>query len=305
MSDRIEDYSRALAQQLPAVRMLVDEPLCRHTTFQIGGPARLMVAAPDADSLAASVRLARQYGIRHCFLGNGSNVLAADEGYDGVIFLTAPALTGVEVDGQVITAQSGVLLSRCATAAQRHGLSGLEFAHGIPGTVGGAVYMNAGAYGGEIAQCLLSSTCLTAEGEIVTLSREEHAFSYRYSDYKAHPERLILSASFGCQPGDPAQIRAVMADLSHRRSAKQPLELPSAGSVFKRPEGHYAGQLIEQAGLKGCRIGGAQVSPKHCGFIVNIGQATCRDVLALIDHIQQTVYRQFGVMLECEIRQLS
>ena len=132
MSDRIEDYSRALAQQLPAVRMLVDEPLCRHTTFQIGGPARLMVAAPDADSLAASVRLARQYGIRHCFLGNGSNVLAADEGYDGVIFLTAPALTGVEVDGQVITAQSGVLLSRCATAAQRHGLSGLEFAHASP-----------------------------------------------------------------------------------------------------------------------------------------------------------------------------
>lgn len=305
MSDKMADFAQALTEKQLSVRILKDEPLCRHTTFQIGGPARLLIEAQDLSSLVQAVTLSRQYQIRHCFLGNGSNVLVPDDGYDGAVFLTAPALTAIQVQGQTVTAQSGALLSRCAVAALRHGLSGLEFAHGIPGSVGGAVYMNAGAYGGEISQLLLSSTCLTAEGEVVTLKPEEHQFGYRHSYYKEHPDCLILSAVFGCQPGDPDTIQATMSDFSQRRCAKQPLELPSAGSVFKRPEGYYAGQLIEQAGLKGCRIGGAQVSTKHCGFIVNVGQATCQDVLALIDRIQQTVYRQFGVMLECEIRQLS
>jgi len=279
------------------------EPLSRYTTFRIGGPARFLARPAGPAALRALRLAAAECGLPCVILGNGSNLLAADEGYPGVVLRTpdGPAVR----EGDVLRVPAGALLSRAAQTALEQGLTGLEFAHGIPGTAGGAAVMNAGAYGGEIAQVLCGSAASDETGRAFDLGAAEHAFGYRRSVYTAHPDWLCESVSFALTPGDPAAIRARMDELAARRREKQPLEYPSAGSVYKRPEGHFAGRLIEDCGLKGRAVGGAQVSEKHAGFIINTGDATCADVLALMALVEKAVYERFGVRLEREIRLLK
>lgn len=302
------DAVRALAGDLNAyaaeggsLSLLPDEPMSRHTSFHIGGPAGLYLVPGCRDALIRVLTAARERGVRTYLLGNGSNVLFDDAGYDGaVVSLTGMDHIAVCEDG-LVTAEAGASLSSVCKAARDAGLTGLEFAFGIPGSVGGAVVMNAGAYGGETAQVLEASEYLdprTMEAGRLTL--EGHSYGYRDSVYR-HTDRIVLSASFRLKPGNREDIAAAMSDYASRRVSKQPLEYPSAGSVFKRPAGHFVGQMVEESGLKGYRIGGAEVSEKHAGFIVNRGGATCRDVLALVDHIRETVRKNYGVELECEI----
>lgn len=279
--------------------ILENEPMRKHTSFNIGGPAAIMFI-PNSEETAAKAAAAL-CGVPFTVVGNGTNLLVSDEGYDGVVIKISAAMSGVTVQDDTITAQAGASLSKVGNAAKAHSLAGFEFACGIPGTVGGAVYMNAGAYGGEMKDIVISSRCIDANGKISEIT--EHCFGYRASVYKDNGS-IIISAKFKLVPGSSEEIGAKMLDFAKRRSDKQPLEYPSAGSVFKRPEGYFAGQLIQQAGLKGYRIGGACVSEKHSGFIINKGGATCNDVLALIEHIKETVYRQFGVELEQEVRVL-
>ncbi len=306
------DAVRALAGDLNAyaaeggcLTVLVDEPMSRHTSFHIGGPAGLYLVPGCRDALIRVLTAARERGVRTYLLGNGTNVLFDDEGYDGaVVSLTGMDHIAVGEDG-LVTAEAGASLSSVCKSARDAGLTGLEFAFGIPGSVGGAVVMNAGAYGGETAQVLEASEYLdprTMETGRLTLG--EHSFGYRDSVYR-HTDRIVLSASFRLKPGNREDIAAAMSDYASRRVSKQPLEYPSAGSVFKRPVGHFVGQMVEESGLKGYRIGGAEVSEKHAGFIVNRGSATCRDVLALVEHIRETVRKNYGVELECEIIHVS
>ncbi|MBU5435055.1 UDP-N-acetylmuramate dehydrogenase [Pseudoflavonifractor sp. MSJ-37] len=302
--DRYAALTRELARVCPGLELREQEPLARHTSFRIGGPARLMALPRSAEEAAQAVRAARALDIRPVFLGNGSNILAADEGYEGFLIKTFDGLSTLEERDGIITAGSGTLLSRLANFALERGLTGSEFAHGIPGTVGGAVTMNAGAYGGEIAQILREVVLLDREGELRTLPAAECELSYRHSAF-LDGERMLLSARFALATGDPAQIRARMEDLAARRKAKQPLEHPSAGSTFKRPEGHFAAALIEQCGLKGLTVGGAQVSEKHSGFLINRGGATCADMLALIGQVRARVRQETGVELELEVRTLG
>ena len=302
--DRYAALTQELARVCPGLELREQEPLARHTSFRIGGPARLMALPCSAEEAAQAVRAARALDIRPVFLGNGSNILAADEGYEGFLIKTFDGLSALEERDGIITAGSGTLLSRLANFALERGLTGSEFAHGIPGTVGGAVTMNAGAYGGEIAQILRDVVLLDREGEFQTLSAAECELSYRHSAF-LDGERMLLSARFALTAGDPAQIRTRMEDLAARRKAKQPLEHPSAGSTFKRPEGHFAAALIEQCGLKGLTVGGAQVSEKHSGFLINRGGATCADMLALIGRVRDRVRQETGVELELEVRTLG
>lgn len=277
------------------------EPLSRHTTFHIGGPARYFAMPQTAEQTAVLLDHARETGLRYAVIGNGSNLLVPDEGYDGLVIRTPegePRWSGREV-----AVPAGYSLARLSAQAAERGLGGLTFAQGIPGTVGGAVVMNAGAYGGEIRDTLVGSLYHGPDG-VRRLSAEEHDFSYRHSSYSDHPERTVLEAVFCLVPADRTQLAAEMADYALRRREKQPLEYPSAGSTFKRPAGHFAGKLIEDAGLKGFSVGGAQVSEKHAGFVINRGGATCADVLALMEQVQKTVYERFGVMLEPEVKLL-
>lgn len=283
------------------VTLAENEPLSLHTTFRIGGPARFFAVPQTAEQTAALLDYARETGLRHTVIGNGSNLLVPDEGYDGLV-IRMPEEEPVWHENQV-TVGAGFSLARLAAQAAERGLGGLAFAQGIPGTVGGAVVMNAGAYGGEIADTLVESVCYTPEG-IFRLTAGEHDFSYRHSVYSDQPQRIVLGAVFRLVPTDRAQLAAEMADYALRRREKQPLEYPSAGSTFKRPAGHFAGKLIEDAGLKGFAVGGAQVSEKHAGFVINRGGATCADVLSLMEQVQHTVYARFGVMLEPEVRLL-
>ena len=295
-----------LASQARAAGCTVSERelLSAHTSFRIGGPARLWIEIPTAEALSAVIGACKESEVPYVLLGNGSNMLAPDGGYDGaVLHLAAPGFTALSADGNTVTAGAGVRLSALTVFAREHGLSGLEFAYGIPGTVGGAVYMNAGAYGGEIKDVLESCTVWTERGT-EHRTNAEMAFSYRHSAL-TDGRTIALSAAFRLTPDDPAEIGARMADFMERRRSKQPLEYPSAGSVFKRPVGYFAGGLIEQCGLKGAQIGGAQVSEKHAGFIINRGGATEHDVRALVEQIQQTVLNRTGVSLECEIRTLG
>ncbi len=284
---------------LSKVNILENEPLREHTSFRIGGNAtRLIeVSAADAPALVAALT---QAGEKYAFLGRGTNVLVRDEGYRGTVLRLKPELPAR--DGVLVTASGGTTLAAMASFALECGLSGLEFAHGIPGTVGGGVMMNAGAYGGEISGVLVSTDYCTPAGEVITLTAPEHNFGYRHSFFKDHPDFLILRSTFRLAPKNPDEIKAQMSELSRRRRESQPLNLPSAGSTFKRPEGHFAGKLIEECGLKGCRVGGAEVSLKHAGFVVNVDNATCSDVLDLITHVQTTVYNTFGVKLEREVK---
>jgi len=277
------------------------EPLSRHTTFHIGGPADAFLVPASENGLRFALDAARRAGVRAMVIGRGSNLLFDDAGFRGAVISTA-GLSTIERTGGVLTARAGAPLTALAGAAQKAGLGGLEFAYGIPGSVGGAVYMNAGAYGGEIAQCLAESRALDlADGTVRVLDAAAHEFGYRESVYRAHPTWIVLSASFSLTPGDPETIRAAMEELLRRRAEKQPLEYPSAGSVFKRLPSRYTAQMIDEAGLKGTRVGGAQVSEKHAGFIVNRGGATAADVRALIERIRETLRAHFNVEIETEI----
>ena len=302
--DRYTTLAGALRERCPELELREQEPMSRHTSFRIGGPARLMALPRSRSEAVAAVRAAMELGIRPFYLGNGSNLLVADRGYEGFVLKTSGMDQVREVDRR-LRAESGIPLSRLAVAAVDRGLAGLEFAHGIPGSLGGAVTMNAGAYGGEMVQVLTAVTFLDGEGNVVTLPAEECHLTYRHSDFTEHPERLILEAEFELPQGDGAESRAKIEDLARRRKEKQPLEWPSAGSTFKRPQGYFAAALIEECGLKGLQVGDAQVSEKHAGFVINRGKATCADVLALTERIKETVLREKGVALELEVRTLG
>ena len=277
------------------------EPLASHTTFKIGGPAAVFVRPDGEAQLCQAVRLCRQLAVPCYLLGNGSNVLFGDKGYAGAVISTAGMKGEASRQGDTLTAPAGMPLGVLCMAALHAGLTGLEFAYGIPGTVGGAVYMNAGAYGGEMKDVLVSVRYLTAEGTVEELPASQLDLGYRHSVFETNGG-CILAATVRLAPGDPDAIAAKMNELMGRRRDKQPLDKPSAGSTFKRPAGAFAGALIEQCGLRGHRCGGAAVSEKHCGFVVNLGGATCADVLALCDEVARTVKEQTGYTLEKEIR---
>ena len=297
-----EQLHSALSAACPGLELRVDEPMSRHTSFRVGGPAALMALPKTVEEAQACIKTAVSLGVEPFFLGNGSNLLVPDEGVQRFLIKPVPGLNQIVRDGNTITAGSGVTLARLAMFARGNDLTGLEFAHGIPGSLGGAVFMNAGAYGGEMAQVVRSVTCLNIDGEIETVT--DFDFGYRKSIF-SDGKRLILSAVMELQPGDRATITARMDELAAQRQSKQPLEFPSAGSMFKRPVGHFAGALIEQSGLKGFTVGGAQVSEKHAGFVINAGGATCSDVLELVRQVQMRVMEKFGVELEMEVRVLK
>ena len=284
--------------------VLVDEPMSEHTTFKVGGPADLYVIPEDFDELREVLLACDEAGVARFVLGRGSDLLVSDEGYRGVIVAVGDGLMGVAVDGTEMTCQAGVDLREASEMACELGLSGLEFACGIPGSVGGACFMNAGAYGGCVADALKCVRVLMPDGSQETLGVDELDLGYRRSRVAADG-LVVLSATFDLEKGDPENIRATMDDLTRQREEKQPLELPSAGSTFKRPEGYFAGKLIMDAGLQGYQVGGAAVSKKHAGFVVNVGGATAADVHAVIEHVQDEVERQFGVRLEPEVRFLG
>ena len=278
-----------------------NEPLAEHCTFKIGGPARVFVAPQEEEQLCKAILLCTDLRLPYYLLGNGSNILFADEGWSGVILDTSALKSSIQREGCTLRAGAGTLLSSLCREALRAGLTGLEFAYGIPGTVGGAVYMNAGAYGGELKDVLTRVRYLNQEGQIVCAEAAELDLSYRHSIFEENGG-CILSAEFRLTPGDPAEIQAKMEDLMGRRRDKQPLDKPSAGSTFKRPAGAFAGALIDQCGLRGYRHGGAAISEKHCGFVVNLGGASCADVLALCDEVRDIVQEKTGYLLEKEIR---
>ena len=297
-----EDFDRLISRTMPSLSVSREEPMAGHTTFRIGGPARRMVFPSSPEELAALLSLADEGKWPWMMLGKGSNLLVGDEGLDMLVIGTG-RLEHMEVRGEHgIRAWAGVSLARLAVFAMEHELAGLAFAHGIPGSLGGAVFMNAGAYDGQMAGIVEKTEYLDGEGALHTLTGGEHGFGYRRSVFRDHPDWTVVRTWMRLQPGDPAEILNRMNDLAQRRRDKQPLNFPSAGSTFKRPEGHFAGQLIEQAGLKGTSVGGAQVSEKHAGFLINRGGATCEDMLRLIELVQQRVREQFGVELECEVR---
>ncbi|MGM9614857.1 MAG: UDP-N-acetylmuramate dehydrogenase [Oscillospiraceae bacterium] len=290
-----------LRAAFPALPLRENEPLARHCSFRIGGPAALLVQPASADELAAVCRFLKARGEKPLLLGNGTNMLFPDEGLDRIVVKTCPNVGGIQTDGTTITAECGATLSRVAVAALNAGLTGLEFAHGIPGSVGGGVAMNAGAYSGELRDVVTRTEYLDADMNVRTLTGAEHDFSYRHSFLTDH-EGIVLRTAFTLSPGDPAAIMARMQELADKRRASQPLDMPSAGSTFKRPAGGFAAALIDEAGLKGVAMGGAQVSAKHAGFVVNTGGATCADVLRLMEHIQNTVLERTGIRLEPEVR---
>lgn len=285
-------------------QVLIQEPMKNHTTFRIGGPAACFVRPQDAGQVERILHICRENEVPWFILGNGSNLLVSDRGFDGVIIQIYRNMSRIQVSGHHMTVQAGALLSAVAKQALREGLSGLEFASGIPGTVGGAVVMNAGAYGGEMKDVVKSVTVLDEEGAVRKLAREELQMGYRTSLVKKKGY-TVLEAVLKLDDGDPAAISARMEELKEQRVSKQPLEYPSAGSTFKRPEGYFAGKLIMDSGLRGFRVGGAQISEKHCGFVINTGDATAEDVVRLIRQVQDIVYEKFHVKLEPEVRFLG
>jgi len=287
------------------LRVLRDEPLSQHTSFRIGGPVRGMVFPESEEELIQAVRLLHKSGIVPLLIGNGSNMLPSDTPIDRVAIKTQDGVSHLErLEGNAIYASAGTRLSRLATFAREEGLTGLEFAHGIPGTLGGAIFMNAGAYGGEMAGVVRRVHYLDKDLVRQVAELDDCAFSYRHSRFSDTKE-LILGAELTLTPGDPAEIGARMAELAEKRRMSQPLDLPSGGSTFKRPKTGYAAAMIDEAGLKGYTVGGAQVSEKHAGFVVNCGGATCADVLAVMKHVEETVFARTGIRLEAEIEQIK
>lgn len=305
----LDALEKELKKACPDLELRKNEPMSKHTSFRVGGPAAL-IALPKGEEARAVMETAFRCNVPPFFLGNGSNLLVSDKGYDGLVVKLSGTYGEGEVFDRELMVGGAMLLSRAANLALEHGLTGLEWAAGIPGTVGGAVTMNAGAYGGEIAQTLHQVHALDYDGRLEVVQNGECGFAYRHSAF-SDGRRLILEALFLLEPGDPAAIKAKMADLSTQRKAKQPLEYPSAGSTFKRPPPKedgtpvYAAALIDQCGCKGLTVGGAQVSEKHAGFVINKGGATCADILALIEEVKKRVYDQTGVTLELEVKTLG
>ena len=298
----MKDFYEKLGNILPGECIKTNEPMSRHTTFRIGGPARYYVRPKTREQLARTAMLCRRENVSWYVVGHGSNLLAGDEGYDGVI-LSTEGLTRCQVEGEEMRAEAGLLLSRAAKEAARMSLGGFEFAAGIPGTVGGAVVMNAGAYGAELKDVLTWVRVLDTEGKILTLEAGELELGYRTSRIPSEGY-VVLEAGFKLAAGDREAILGRMEELAAKRREKQPLDYPSAGSTFKRPAGHFAGKLIEDAGLRGFRVGGAQVSEKHCGFVVNRKDATAADVMELCREVKRRVREQSGVELELEVKLL-
>lgn len=285
-------------------RVFTEEAMSQHTTFKIGGPADYFLMPDKGEDVGRVIKICKEKEIPYFILGNGSNLLVGDGGYRGAVIQIYRNMSSVTVEGNEITAQAGALLSAVAAAAKNASLTGFEFAGGIPGTIGGAVVMNAGAYGGEMKDVLTEVTVMNAEGDIFTLPTEELELGYRTSIIKI-AGYIVLEAKIRLKEGDPEVIRETMKDLTIRRTTKQPLEYPSAGSTFKRPEGYFAGKLIMDSGLAGYQVGGAQVSEKHCGFVINAGDATARDVRTLMDNVRDIVYKKYGVTLEPEVKFLG
>ena len=285
-------------------RVLVDEPMKCHTTFRIGGPADFFLLPSTVDEVRGILEICREEELPYFILGNGSNLLVSDKGYRGVIIQLYRNFSNISVEGNEICASSGALLSQIAAAARNASLTGFEFAGGIPGTLGGAVFMNAGAYGGELKDVLKEAVVMTEQGEILTLPVEKLDMGYRTSRIKK-AGYLVLEARLVLEQGDMDKIRDITKDLTEKRVSKQPLEYPSAGSTFKRPEGYFAGKLIMDAGLRGYQLVDSQVSEKHCGFVINKGNATAADVLTLIENVREKVQEQFGVTLEPEVKFLG
>jgi UDP-N-acetylmuramate dehydrogenase len=284
-------------------KVLKNEPMCKHTTFKVGGNASVFVIPSGEEDVVKTVNIVKELGENFFVLGNGSNILVSDKGYDGVVIYMGKNMSDIFVDGQTIVAQSGALLSKVASVAFEHSLSGFEFASGIPGSIGGAVYMNAGAYGGSMSDVVVKTRYIDNDGNIKEITGDNHEFSYRHSVFVNGG--IILSTQIKLMGGNKEEIREEMSRLNKQRKEKQPLEYPSAGSTFKRPEGHFAGKLIEDSDLGGFSIGGAQVSSKHCGFIINKDNATCEDILSLISHVQKVVFEKYGVKLSPEIKMLG
>ena len=301
--EALELAIKEIRQALPGMTLLENEPMAAHCSFKIGGPVRALAAPGDAFSLAKVCSILKDHELAPFILGNGTNLLPPDEGLQDLLMISTEKLQRLDLlpDG-AIYAEAGVSLSRLASFAHQNGLAGLEFASGIPGSVGGGCYINAGAYGGEMKDAIESVVCLSLQDQgLYEIAVAQCDYGYRQSYFTKHAGCVILAAVFRLQPGDKDEIAARMREMNDKRRQKQPLELPSAGSAFKRPAGHYAGALIEQAGLKGYTVGGAQVSEKHAGFVVNIGGATSHDVYDLMMHVRNTVYEQSGVELEPEI----
>lgn len=296
------DLQRKISEILPEIELRFDEPMAKHTSFRIGGPAEVMAFPKNKEELAALLKTSAILDCIPAILGAGTNILAPDRGVEGLVICLKDCMGGMEqLDEVHIRVAAGVTMTRAAVFAAGLGLSGLEFAHGIPGTVGGGVYMNAGAYGGEICQVCQSVEVLCADGNVRNYTNQEMGFSYRHSILEEQKD-IVLSAVFTLEKKPVEEIRGRMRELMEKRSASQPLDLPSAGSAFKRPVGGYAAALIDQAGLKGFRIGDAAISEKHAGFAVNLGNATAEDMQALLRQVSEIVYKNSGIRLEPEVR---
>ncbi len=293
-----------LQKLLGEAKVLANEPMASHTTFRIGGAADYFVMPETTEELADVLKICKEDGVPYFILGNGSNLLVGDKGFRGVVIQLYKNFDGLQIEGTTVTAKAGAMLIRVAKEAGKAGLSGLEFASGIPGTIGGAMVMNAGAYGGEMKDVVTAVTVLTKDGAIKTLTGEEMNFRYRGSVVEDEGY-IVLEAVMELKEGCLEEIQARIEELSVQRKTKQPIEYPSAGSTFKRPEGYFAGKLIQDAGLRGYRVGGAQVSEKHCGFVINAGGATAADVMKLMQDVSDKVKDQFGVALEPEVKRIG
>lgn len=299
-----EEIKQKFCREFGSDRVLLEEPMKRHTTFRIGGPAEVFVMPGNLEEMQRILEICRTEDLPYFILGNGSNLLVSDKGYQGVVVQLYRNFGQIRVEDSRIHAQAGALLSGIAAAAREASLTGFEFAGGIPGTLGGAVVMNAGAYGGEMKDVLKEVTVLTPEGGVLTLQADELHMGYRTSVIK-EAGYIVLEAVISLEKGDQEEIRSRMQELAGMRTSKQPLSYPSAGSTFKRPEGYFAGKLIMDSGLRGYQVGGAQVSEKHCGFVINTGNATAKDVTTLMSDVQRIVMEKFGVKLEPEVKFLG
>lgn len=295
-----ETVIQALMDLATKENIRVAEPLSKHTTFRIGGNADLFVEIENENQLSGILEYLKRENLPFLVMGNGSNLLVSDFGFRGIVLQISKKMSQIHVEGNLVVAKAGALMSQVAAAAYQNQLTGLEFASGIPGTIGGGVVMNAGAYDGELKMVIEYVKVVDSFGKISTLSNEEMKFGYRDSIIK-HSDLIVLEVGLRLQKGKQEEIKAKMDDFAFRRKDKQPLEYPSAGSTFKRPEGHFAGALIMNAGLRGYRVGDAMVSEKHCGFVINVGNATCEDVKAVISHVQKRVAEEFQVSLETEV----
>ena len=299
-----EEIKQKFCREFGSDRVLLEEPMKRHTTFRIGGPAEVFVMPGNLEEMQRILEICRTEDLPYFILGNGSNLLVSDRGYRGVVIQLDRNFGEVKVEGTEIHASAGALLSTIAVAARRASLTGFEFAGGIPGTLGGAVVMNAGAYGGEMKDVLRKVMVMDQSGKVFEIPAEELQMGYRTSIIKT-AGYIVLGAVLSLKEGNLEEIKMLTRKLSEQRTSKQPLEYPSAGSTFKRPEGYFAGKLIMDSGLRGYRVGGAQVSEKHCGFVINIGDATAEDVRSLMKHVTEIVYAKFGVTLEPEVKFLG